>query len=72
MNQWIQAIENQRMRFKIVFFKAKFSMFKAAFSSLSCILPHLGQIHVLSFNFNELFINPQLEQVLDDASNLPI
>ena len=55
-----------------LFFNANDLIFMAAFLSLETTSPHLGQTHSLSDSFNSLFTAPQLEQVFDDGSNLPI
>ena len=47
-------------------------MFSAAFTSLSWIVLHLAHIHSLSASVSVWFIALQQEQVLVDASNLPI
>ena len=43
-------------------------MFLEAFKSLSCSIPHLGQVHFLSDKFNDSLMKPQLEQVLDEGT----
>ena len=40
-------------------------MFTAAFMSLSCLVPQLGQTQDLSLNFKSSFLYPQTEQVFE-------
>ena len=47
-------------------------MFFAAFTSLSCECPQIGQVHSLSDNYRLCLTYPHSLQVFDDGSNLPI
>ena len=55
-----------------LFFNANDLMFMAAFISRSKTVEQLLQVHSRSLSVSSLLIVPQLEQVFDDGSNLPI